>query len=153
VLWQLYNTPFTSAIKLDENRVADAEYHLRDRYFQSNESEYPDYPISVLEVMIALARDMEFNIMQGTVDYDRTAVWFTEMISSLGLIGMTDRSYDEQKASFIIQRFLNREYEPNGNGGLFTVDEKYGDMRTVELWYQASFYLDDVLTREGYISG
>ena len=41
--------------------------------------------------------------------------------------------------------FLNRQYEADGRGGLFIVRNSRFDLRTVEIWYQAMWYLDEVL--------
>ena len=55
---------------------------------------------------------------------------------------MTDEHFDEQEAEFIISRFMNRKYGPNGeNGGLVRVND-HGDLRDVEIWYQVMWYLN-----------
>ena len=49
------------------------------------------------------------------------------MIDNLGLESMYDDNFDKVYADKIIYRFLNREYEPNGDGGLFTVHNRNVD--------------------------
>ena len=44
----------------------------------------------------------------------------------------------------VIRRFLNRDYERDGKGGLFTIEHCRYDMRDIEIWYQANWYLDNV---------
>ena len=73
---------------------------------------------------------------------NRTAQWFGNMLSSLGLADMNDAKFNKEQAQTIIQCFLNREYEPNGCGGLFTINNCAYDLRTVDIWYQACWYLD-----------
>ena len=66
------------------------------------------------------------------------------MIASLGLNGMSDNHYDEKYVNDVINRFLDREYEPNGKGGLFTIRNCEHDLRDVEIWYQLCWYLDTI---------
>ena len=76
---------------------------------------------------------------------DRTGKWFLDMIVNLGLEKMTDDRFDKRYVERILHRFLNREYGRNGDGGLFTVHHSRIDMRSVEIWYQAMWYFDEVL--------
>lgn len=76
---------------------------------------------------------------------DRTGKWFWGMVENLGLIFMTDSRFDRRYTEERIDIFLDREYESNGDGGLFTAEHCREDMRTVEIWYQMCWYLDDIL--------
>lgn len=142
----LHSIPFRVIIALDENRAEDG---IRLRYRFGLRANYPDYiiaeylddsPCSVLEMMVALAVRCEEHIMEDDELGDRTGTWFWGMISSLGLKDMTNSNFDEEKAGMIVERFLDREYRPDGRGGLFTVPGKR-DMRQVEIWYQMSAYI------------
>ena len=95
-------------------------------------------------MMVALADRCEKRIMADPDIGDRTGQWFWGMIANLGLGGMTDERFDEAKTRRIISRLLTRNYEPDGKGGLFTVANSRYDMRTVEIWFQAMRYLDEV---------
>jgi hypothetical protein len=64
------------------------------------------------------------------------------MLVSLGLESMDDFDYNEMYTDDVIDRFLYREYSPDGVGGLFTIDNSYEDLRTVDIWYQMLWYLD-----------
>ena len=75
---------------------------------------------------------------------DRTGQWFWGMIVNLGLGSMTDNRYDEDFVTETIERFLDRDYEPDGKGGLFTVRNCDRDLRYVEIWYQLCWYLDNI---------
>ena len=83
--------------------------------------------------------------MDDTRYGDRTTQWFWNMIVNLGLGGMVDALVDIEEVDKIIERFLNREYEPNGRGGLFTIDNCEEDLREVEIWYQLCWYLDSIV--------
>lgn len=150
LLTQLHQTEFTFIFKMDENRAYDG-IDLRYRFAydlqlpDSLVSKYLDIrPCSVLEMMLALAARCEDNIMTNPEKGDRTSVWFWEMITSLGLSRMTDNNYDERYVDTAIQKFLNREYEPNGKGGLFTIHGATKDLRDVEIWYQMCWYLNTI---------
>ena len=96
-------------------------------------------------MMVALAIRCEETIMDDTEYGDRTGQWFWKMISSLGLSSMSDDMFDKKYATYVINRFLNREYEPNGKGGLFTINNCDEDLRNVEIWYQLCWYLDSII--------
>lgn len=148
LLMLLHDTEFIFSISKDENRAKDG-IDLRYRFLLYGDREdvldclYG--PCSVLEMMVALSIHIEENIMDDPSVGDRTGQWFWGMIVSLGLGSMTDIRFDKQYATDIIARFLNRDYEPNGKGGLFTLRNCDKDLRDVEIWYQMHWYLDEIL--------
>ena len=151
LLSQLYDIDFTYTIPMDGNR-ADDGIDLRYRFgYEHDHADHmvatylDDKPCSVLEMMIALAIRCEEHIMDDPELGNRTGQWFWEMIDSLGLNDMYDQNYDEDKVLYIIDIFLNRDYERNGKGGLFTIQDCPRDLRSVEIWYQLCWYLDDIL--------
>lgn len=143
----LHDTEFVWSIPHDENRAADG-ISLRYHYCQTYDCEDLEYcldgPCSVLEMMIALAIRCE-GITDDPEKGDRTAQWFWGMITSLGLGSMSDANYNEWLVNDVITRFLNREYDPDGRGGLFTVRHWDRDMRTAEIWHQLMAYINSVL--------
>ena len=146
LLMHLHNIEFTWFVPYDDNR-ADDGIQLRRRYAISQDDvELSDYilgPCSVLEMMIALANRCEY-IMDDIAMGNRTGQWFWGMVHNLGLSPMTDDHFDKDVVDEIVRRLLNREYEPDGRGGLFTVRHCVYDLRTVEIWSQLSWYLDSV---------
>ena len=144
----LHNTEFIFTIQRDVNRALDG-IDLRHRFATAQNCEdlieYLDGPCSVLEMMIALSIRCEETIMDDPVIGDRTGQWFWNMITNLGLGAMIDSKYDKEEVDYILARFLNREYEPNGKGGLFTVRHCEDDLRTVEIWYQMCWYLNNIV--------
>jgi hypothetical protein len=136
---------------MDSNRYDDGT-DLRFRFCYENDldssliSEYLDNrPCSVLEMLIALSVRIEEHIMYDQEIGDRTGQWFWGMIKNLGLGSMDDVHFDRRYAENVIWRFLNRGYDRNGKGGLFTIDNCKNDLRDVEIWYQACWYLDTVM--------
>lgn len=147
LLMHLHNIEFTWFIPHDDNR-ADDGIQLRRRYalvrHDESLSDYISGPCSVLEMMVALAIRCEENIMDDTMFGNRTGQWFWGMIHNLGLSPMNDSEFDRDFTDDVIARFLNREYEPNGRGGLFTIKNCDRDLRTVEIWCQLSWYLGSI---------
>ncbi len=150
----LFNKEFKYVIPMDKNRYVDG-VDLRYRFgFEKGYSNQEigmsldDMPCSILEMMIALSLRIEEQIMYSEDIGDRTWKWFWEMVINMGLGQMTDEHFNKRKAEFICDRLINRGYEPNGKGGLFTIYHRTNDMRNVEIWYQAMWYLtelDDVM--------
>lgn len=144
----LHNIEFVYVIPNDRNRAEDGKA-LRYRFAVLNNCEgdedYLEGPCSVLEMIIALAIRCEESIMDD-LDYgDRTSQWFWEMIVSLGLGSMTDNRFNRRVVEDAIYDFMNREYEPDGRGGLFTIRNCQYDMRDLEIWSQLNKYLKTIV--------
>ena len=147
LLMRLHDIEFTYFVPYDDNR-ADDGVQLRRRFALMREnmslSDYISGPCSVLEMMVALAVRCEETIMDDALMGNRTGQWFWGMIHNLGLSPMSDYKFDREYVDNVITRLLNREYEPDGEGGLFRVRNCDRDMRTVEIWCQLSWYLDSI---------
>lgn len=145
----LHDAEFTYSIPKDGNRAEDGiDLRYRFAYENTNIEDaelYLDGPCSVLEMMVALSIRCEETIMDDPNMGLRTGQWFWGMISSLGLGSMNDELYNRRFVEDVILKFLNREYKPNGKGGLFTIRNCDDDLRTVEIWYQMCWYLDSIV--------
>ena len=143
---QLHDTVFTYLIAMDSKRAEDG-IALRNRYERETGipskmfiNDYGNRPCSVLEMMVALCLRCEETIM----DDMGAGYLFFEMIDNLGLRGMTDSNYDYDYVSFILDRFLYRQYDPDGKGGLFILrNHPEVDARSMEIWMQMNWYLSD----------
>lgn len=147
LLMYLHSKEFIFTIPKDKNRATDG-IDLRRRFiFEKgyNQTDELDGPCSVLEMMVGLAIRCEESIMDDPTVGDRTGQWFWGMMVNLGLGAMTDDRFDKQYVEECVIRFLNREYEANGRGGLFTVRHYNQDLRKVEIWWQMIWYLDEIL--------
>lgn len=144
----LHNIEFRYSIPNDKNRAEDGKA-LRYRFAVLNDCEgaedYLEGPCSILEMIIALAIRCEESIMDDLAYGDRTSQWFWEMIVSLGLGSMTDDRFDRRFVEDIILDFMNRDYAPNGKGGLFTIRNCEYDMRDLEIWSQLNKYLKTIV--------
>lgn len=147
----LYRTEFIYILHMDGNRAEDGidiryrfgyEYGVDDCVIAEG---LDTRPCSVLEMLVALSIRCEENIMEDEAIGDRTGQWFWGMIASLGLGSMSDNRFDAEYVDYILDRFMNRKYDPDGRGGLFTLENPRRDLRNVEIWYQAMWYLDEIL--------
>ena len=146
LLMHLHNIEFTWFVPYDDNRADDGIQLRRKFALARNDITLSGYifgPCSVLEMMVALAVRCE-TFMDDTMLGDRTGQWFWGMINNLGLSSMKDPRFDRDYVDDVVARLLNREYEPDGRGGLFTVRHYGRDLRTVEIWCQLSWYLDSI---------
>lgn len=151
LLIHLHSRQFTYTIGMDGNRAEDG-VDLRYRFGYENGiesaiiAEYlDDKPCSILEMLVALSMRCEEHIMDNPDIGNRTSKWFWDMIVNLGLDSMYDSKFDKGYFDDTIDRFINREYGRNGEGGLFTIPNCKHDLRTTEIWYQMMWYLDQVL--------
>ncbi|GHV47416.1 hypothetical protein FACS189499_04910 [Clostridia bacterium] len=150
LLRRLHDIRFFYTIAMDGNRAEDG-VDLRYRfghergYDQTTVCAYlDDRDCSVLEVLIALAIRCEEHIMDDPDIGERTGQWFWNMIMNLDLDSMIDAEFDEGYVDDVVSRFLNREYKRNGEGGLFTINNNNRDLRSVEIWYQMCWHLDEL---------
>ena len=137
----LYSRDFTwpRTIPGDANRAEDG---LQLRHDYGYDDILKDKPCSILEMLIALAIRMEQDIMHNSEEGDRTEQWFWEMIINMGLGSQNDHNYDPAYVNSCIERFIRREYDADGgNGGIFVLQNPRRDLKYVEIWYQAMWYL------------
>lgn len=149
LLLRLFRIDFYAIIPTDENRASDG-IELRYRFGREKKLHASDVSsvidvtdCSVLEMMIALCLRCEEQIIDSPDTEYRTKKMFWRMIRNLGLISMNDDKYDEFEVEERMDIFLNREYEPNGTGGLFHLKRPRNDLRDVEIWYQMMWYLNE----------
>lgn len=148
LLAYLHSMSFKYILSMDGNRAEDG-VSLRYRFgYEMNYADpviaecLDDRDCSVLEMMVALAHRCEEEIMSDPELGDRTGDWFWGMVTSLGLWNMTDSIFNQTRVATTIKRFLNRQYNSDGSGGLFTVRDAMEDLRGVDIWYQMCWYLD-----------
>ena len=151
LLSRLHEINFTYIVPMDGNREEDG-INLRYRFAYEKSIEdsiiaecIDNRPCSVLEMLIALAIRCEEHIMENPEYGDRTGQWFWIMIKNLGLEAMTDSIFSKNSVDLAIYKFLNRDYDRNGKGGLFTVENCRNDFRGMEIWYQMCWYLNSIL--------
>lgn len=151
LLLYLHDIEFKYIIPRDSNRAEDGEGLRYQFAYEQYSQDSRDYiidclarPCSVLEMMVALAIRCE-DIMDDPSLGDRTGQWFWKMIVNLGLGGMYDTRFDERVVTKTVDIFLNREYEPDGRGGLFRIKNCENDLRNEEIWTQMLWFLDTII--------
>lgn len=140
---QLYTIEFVWLIRNDDTRLEDAKRlrleFLSDAGIDERDVDpcWLDIGCSVLELMVAMARRLEFQA-------DETAhYWFWNLVENLGLRRYTDatKKYPHQRVEDIVYTVIFRQYTPHGAGGFFPLRGPCVDQRNVELWYQLSAYV------------
>ncbi len=147
LLRHLYKKEFVWLVPNDDNRVEDG----RDlRYEFINEKGITPDPnwmgigCSMLEMLIGLSRRLAFE-GEGLA-----SGWFWHMLENLDLRNFSDALFKESveldiEIDDILDRVIWRTYDSDGLGGLFPLKEPDEDQRDVELWYQMSAYVLDLI--------
>lgn len=139
----LFEKEFYWTLPFDEHRAMDG-IELREQFFK-DKTELG--PCSVLEMLVALALRCDRDLLgDGS---DRSYVWFWDMIENLGLEIFVDTKFDPFEVDIIIDRWLDRDYESNGCGGLFHTSDPTQDMRNLEIWWQLQLYVIEKVDYEG----
>lgn len=152
LLKYLFNKEFYWLIPMDENRYFDA-LELREDFLDDfidirpvsiEESEETlGRGCNVLEMLVALARRAVYDVV-GDDSCGNIGDWFWRMIWNLHLYSLDDHNYDREMAEKIVDIFLSRKYEPNGEGNIFRIDGR--DLRSIEIWCQLCWYANDILS-------
>lgn len=140
----LYSTEFVWLIANDDNRVSDG-LELRAQFLDEQGSDGADEEwsrlgCSVLEMLIALSQRASFE------SETEPAAWFGIFLQNLDLVEFRDDRWTKANQSIveeILERFVYRNYHPDGTGGLFPLNSPPEDQRRVELWYQLASYLSE----------
>lgn len=141
LLKQLHTKEFSWFVPNDDNRAEDGrdlrQEFLVDEGIASVEEDWLRYGCSMLEMLIALSRRLNFE-----ADILHTREWFWLLIGNLGMRHCNDKSnYISDLVDTILEDVIWRLYLPTGEGGLFPLEHPERDQRNVEIWYQLSAYL------------
>lgn len=145
----LFNREFHWSVPNDDNREGDG-LQLRDDFCDKlgswgDSSFQVQEPCTVLEALIGIAQRFSFeadDLFQHTTVGD----CFWHILGNLGLKEFTDewvtqQVHAEELIESTLDRWLDREYEYDGEGGLFPLRYPQRDQRETEIWYQMSAYL------------
>lgn len=146
---QLINSPFEAVLERDLNRISDGE-DLRSCFLMENglNGTFYNHPVSVLEVLIALAVRVDGEYL-GNPNDPRPDVFFWEMICNLGLDKFDDKKYDPRAVFEILDVWISRKFDKNGVGSPFPVGKNIHnihknihDQRKIEIWMQVTAYIN-----------
>lgn len=150
LLETLYQIPFRYTIPQDANRLSDGhDLRLRFGYEKlldySEVEEALDFPVSLLEVLVALALRGEEAVMRDFDIGDRTALWFWMMMDNMHLTGQTNYNFDPNYVVDCADTMMDRKYSYNGDGGIVYLENPPTDLRQAELWYQLCWYFSSLV--------
>jgi hypothetical protein len=136
----LFRKEFVWIVPNDDNRAEDGKALRAEFLDQEQISEVEEgwmrYGCSMLELLIAIARRMEFDAEQ-TTEY-----WFHYLLKNAGLAQYTDIRTDiDDEVNEVLDRIIWRTYASDGFGGLFCLSHPTEDQRRVEIWYQMCAWL------------
>lgn len=141
---QLYTKEFVWLIANDDNRVEDGRELRQEFMEQRSPNEIPrewlDLGCSMLEMMIALGRRASFEANGTPGD------WFWQFLKNLDIF-IYDDAYDYLATAHVervLERFIYRNYDSSGEGGIFPLRRAERDQRKVELWYQMAAYIGEM---------
>lgn len=142
----LHRTEFTPKLAMDQNRGADG-LQLRVEFMDEHGpwgSATNRGPCTMLEFLVALAKRMSF-LTYGEGNHGQTAYYFWKMMENLGLSKVTDDRWETANGDFFVEdavwRINQREFMPDGSGGIFPLKRPNGDQRKIEIWYQMNAWL------------
>lgn len=147
LMGQLHSKEFVWIVPNDDNRLEDAVALRHEFLHDAGITNYPEEfvlnepPLSVLEVIISLSRRCAF------ADDGDARNWAWKLIENLELSGLSDpvSRRKQDVIDDILDRFIWRQYETDGRGGLFPLKHPENNQREIELWYQMNAYLDELL--------
>lgn len=139
LLRQLHQTEFVWIISGDDNRAEDG-LELRREFLNQSRMQYDRswmlVGCSVLEMLVAFAKRAQWETDIPTRE------WFWIFLQNLHLDGFNDslEGFGQEVAS-ILDCFIWRTYDHNGNGGMLPLNFSLHDQRKVEIWYQFEEFL------------
>lgn len=135
----MHSVEFTYSIEFDDNRAEDGKQLRRDFMLDKNVDHVPEMWLqmscSFLEMVIALA-----DRMARMLDHP-LGVCFWRLMENLGFADQNNDMFDSLYVEDKIFNVIDRNYEYNGEGGLFPLEEPLGDQTDVELLYQLYSYI------------
>lgn len=144
LLEELYSIPFTCTIEMDLDRGRDAEI-LRNDICEENGLLFDvilSRKISVLEVLIALARRIENDILADPMSgNDNSNHYFWEMLENLGVEKYKNDNFKVLNVHEKVEKWLDRDFKKDGNGSIFPLKHPKHDQRAIEIWAQMQAYL------------
>lgn len=101
---------------------------------------------TMFEFLVGISDRMSF-LMAAENEESKTPFYFWCLIRNLRLLKLDDDRFDTLNGAFFVEdavrRVLDRNYDYNGDGGLFPLFRPTEDQRNVEIWYQMQAWLGE----------
>lgn len=140
---QMFTKRFVWIVPNDDNRQEEGKElrieFLTDLEIPTADPNWLDIECSFLEMLVSLSRRLAF-LADGEV-----RGWVNQLLDNLD-IRASDAQYNNRVAQIVdetMDRVIWRQYDYNGNGGLFPLQNPREDQTQVELWYQLNAYLNE----------
>jgi len=140
---RLHDTEFTWTVLGDDNRAQDGQ-DLRFVFVEEAHKDFYEKNFvrftSLLEVMVALSRRLEFLAGGSAPD------WAWRLMENLRLNHLYDPLQGARLARYneIVEALIWRTYQPDGTGGFFPLNNPQEDQTKVEIWYQMNAYVSEI---------
>ena len=130
----------------DENRAADGVW-LRRVFAEENGIEVSDLgidwkPCSVLEMLVAIARRIEYEILAWP-GQENVPKWFWMFMENLSIAPDSNRISDLNYVDSQVENWLDRHINRDGSGGIFVTHIREIDMRKLSMWSQMNAVLNE----------
>ena len=138
MLSTLFCIPFewSHKIPMDANRANDGLAMRSEYELDTNMHADVVGDCNVLEMLVALA--IRIDSVMGVPGEDHFDEWFCLMIDNLGLTPEMDPSGIRD----VVNRWMRRDIDHNGNGGLFPLEHTSEDQRELSIWDQMTCYIN-----------
>lgn len=139
---ELFDITFTAINPHDENRIEDA-ISLREEFLNiAGINGGFDREVNVLEVLVALAIRIEDEYIGDPGNPDPSYI-FWEMCCNLELDFYTDVRFSYNSIHSIVEPWVLRDFEYDGEGSIFPIKHPIQDQRRIEIWSQMQEYLSE----------
>lgn len=134
----LLTYPFEVIIPEDDSRLKEGAY-LRHEF---TGEDVDLNTVSVIEVLIAFAIRIDREYI-GIPQEPHPEILLMEFFNNLKLLKYFNENYNEEEVKNIITKFVTRQYNFNGYGGIFPLKHTNIDQRKIQLWNQMTMYLSE----------
>jgi hypothetical protein len=134
---------FYWSVDHDDNRAEDGKM-LREDFFDAigvSGARWGDN-CTILEMLIGLAIRMDLEYV-GDPSNPHPDDIFESMLDNLGLLDYKDRNFSADEVNDILDAWLDREFDYNGDGSIFPLEYPITDQRTCEIWSQMQAYIGE----------
>ena len=141
----LHSMKFELELPEDEDRVKDGAY-LRDKWLSEEGiyeylSEFDGEKVSVLEVLVALADRLSFQIGNNCTGDHGIQQCFWEILSNLGLEKYSAGNYKPINIKEKVRAWMLRRIRKDGLGGAFPLQNSRFDQKKAPIWQQMNDYI------------